>query len=45
MNLIVAMTKNYAIGNKNELLFHLPTDLKNFKEKTTNKVVVMGLNT
>ena len=45
MNLIVAITRNYAIGNKNKLLFHLPKDLKYFKEKTTNKVVVMGLNT
>ncbi len=42
MNFIVAVTKNYAIGRKNQLLFHLPADLKYFKEKTTGKVVIMG---
>ncbi len=42
MNFIVAVTKNYAIGRKNQLLFHLPSDLKYFKEKTTGKVVIMG---
>ena len=45
MNLIVAVTNNYAIGKNNSLLFHLPTDLKFFKEKTLNKVVVMGRKT
>lgn len=42
MNLIVAVSKNFAIGKNNGLLFHLPSDLKYFKEKTLNKVVVMG---
>lgn len=45
MNLIVAVTKNYAIGKDNKLLFHLPLDLKFFKEKTTGKVVIMGERT
>ena len=45
MNLIVAVTKNYAIGKDNNLLFHLPADLKFFKEKTIGNVVVMGKKT
>ena len=31
MNFIVAVTNDYAIGKNNDLLFHLPTDLKYFK--------------
>ncbi len=45
MNLIVAITKNYAIGKNNQLLFHLPTDLAYFKMQTTDKIVVMGERT
>ena len=45
MNLIVAVTNDYAIGKGNDLLFHLPTDLAFFKEKTINKVVIMGERT
>lgn len=45
MNLIVAVSENYGIGKDNKLLFNLPMDLKYFKEKTQNKVVVMGRKT
>lgn len=45
MNFIVAVDNNYAIGKKNKLLYDIPADLKYFKEKTLNKVVVMGENT
>lgn len=45
MNIIVACDKNFAIGNKGNLLCHLTNDLKFFKEKTMNKVVVMGRKT
>ena len=45
MNFIVAVTNDYAIGKNNDLLFHLPTDLKYFKEKTLNKIVIMGEKT
>ena len=41
MNLIVAVTNDYAIGKGNDLLFHLPKDLQYFKEKTINKIVVI----
>ena len=42
MNLIVAVDKNWAIGKQNKLLYHLPEDLKYFKEKTLNKTIIMG---
>ena len=45
MNFIVAVSEDYGIGKDNDLLFNLPTDLKYFKEKTLNKVVVMGRKT
>lgn len=42
MNFIVAVSQDFAIGKDNDLLFNLPSDLKYFKEKTLNKVVIMG---
>lgn len=45
MNLIVAVSLDYAIGKDNKLLFRLPTDMAFFKEKTMGKVVVMGEKT
>lgn len=45
INIIVACTKNGAIGRNNELLYHLKEDLKNFKTLTTNNVVIMGRKT
>ena len=32
MNLIVAVDKNWAIGNKGELLVRIPADQKFFRE-------------
>lgn len=45
MNLIVAVDKNWAIGNKNQLLVRIPADQKFFRETTTGKTVVMGRKT
>lgn len=45
MNMIVAVDKNWAIGNKNSLLVRIPSDQKFFRETTTGKVVVMGRKT
>ncbi|MCL2388564.1 MAG: dihydrofolate reductase [Defluviitaleaceae bacterium] len=45
MNLSVAVSANWGIGYKNELLFRIHEDLQRFKELTTGKVVVMGHNT
>ena len=45
MNAIVAVDKNWGIGKHNDLLFHLPVDMKFFRQKTLGKVVAMGSNT
>lgn len=45
MKAIVAVDKKWGIGKKNDLLFSLPEDMKFFREKTLNKVVLMGSNT
>lgn len=45
MNLIVAVDRNWAIGNKNDLLVSIPADMRFFRETTMNKVVVMGRKT
>lgn len=42
MNLIVSVDNNWGIGYENDLLYKIPTDLAYFKDKTINKVVVMG---
>ena len=39
---IVAVGKNLEIGKDNELLWHLPADMKYFKEITTGHHVIMG---
>lgn len=45
MNLIVAVDKNWAIGNGGRLLVSIPNDHKMFREETTGKVVVLGRKT
>lgn len=45
MNLIVACDRNFAIGNNGKLLCNLPEDMRNFKDKTSGKVVIMGRKT
>lgn len=45
MNLIVAVDRNWAIGNKNSLLVSIPADHKFFRQETTGKVVVLGRKT
>lgn len=45
MNLIVAVDRNWAIGNKNKLLVSIPNDMKNFRKITTGNVIVMGRKT
>lgn len=44
-SIIVAIGKNNEIGKNNQLLWHIPEDLKKFKEITQGKTVVMGRNT
>lgn len=45
ISIIVAIAQNFAIGKNNDLLFHLPNDLKRFKQITIGHPVIMGRNT
>lgn len=45
LSAIAAMSQNRVIGKDNKLPWHLPEDLKYFKEKTKNKVLIMGRKT
>lgn len=42
---VVAMGRNNEIGFQNQLLWHLPKDLKHFKELTTDHPIIMGRKT
>jgi len=45
LSTIVAVAKNNVIGKDNKLIWHLPEDLKRFKNITTGKVIIMGRKT
>lgn len=45
ISIIVAASQNWVIGNKNTLPWHLSDDLKNFKQVTLNKHIIMGRKT
>jgi len=45
ISIIVAMDEKNAIGRDNQLLWHLPYDLKNFKEITSGHAIIMGRRT
>ena len=45
ISIIVAIAENFAIGKNNDLLFHLPNDLKHFKQITSGHTIIMGRNT
>lgn len=45
LSLIVAVSRNNVIGKDNGLIWHLPDDLKHFKELTTGKTIIMGRKT
>jgi dihydrofolate reductase len=45
VSIIVAIARNHAIGKNNKLLWHLPNDLKHFKDVTTGHTVIMGRKT
>ncbi len=42
---ILSVDKKYGIGKNNDLLFHLPLDMKFFRETTKGHMVFMGENT
>lgn len=45
MNIIVAVDKNWSIGNQGQLLVSIPEDKRLFREETLGKVIVMGRKT
>ena len=45
ISLVVAAANNNAIGKNNQLLWHLPNDMKYFKNVTWGMPVVMGRKT
>lgn len=45
MNIIAAVDRNWAIGQKGRLLVSIPNDQKHFREETIGKVVVSGRRT
>lgn len=42
LSMIAAVGENLELGYKNQLLCHLPIDLKHFKEITSGHTVIMG---
>lgn len=45
ISIIVAVSEDLGIGIGNELLWHIPEDLKRFKKLTLGKTVIMGKKT
>jgi dihydrofolate reductase len=45
ITIIAAIAKNNALGKDNDLIWHLPADLKRFKKVTTGHYILMGRNT
>ncbi len=45
ISIIVAIAENLAIGKNNDLLWHIPADLKRFKQITSGHPVIMGKRT
>ncbi|MEI8007656.1 MAG: dihydrofolate reductase, partial [Bacteroidota bacterium] len=42
LSIIVAIAENLAIGKDNDLLWHIPEDLKRFKQITSGHTIIMG---
>ena len=45
LSIIVAKAKNNIIGKDNKMIWHLPEDLKHFKELTIGHTIIMGRKT
>lgn len=45
VSIVVAVSKNNAIGRNNELIYWLPNDLKRFKAITSGHTIIMGRKT
>jgi len=45
ISMIACIGKNRELGKNNDLIWHLPNDLKYFKKVTSGKTVIMGRRT
>ena len=45
ISIIVAIAENNAIGKNNDLLWHIPEDMKRFKQITSGHKIIMGKRT
>lgn len=45
ITIIAAIAENNALGKDNQLIWHLPADLKRFKKVTLNHHIIMGRKT
>ncbi len=45
ISIIVAIAENHAIGRNNELLWHIPEDMRRFKRITNGHKIIMGKRT
>ena len=45
LSMIACVGKNLELGKNNDLIWHLPNDLKYFKSVTKGKTVIMGRRT
>lgn len=45
ITIIAAIANNNALGKDNQLIWHLPADLRRFKKVTSNHCVIMGRKT
>ena len=45
ISMIAAIGKNNELGKNNNLIWHIPNDMKFFQETTMNHIVVMGRKT
>ena len=42
LSIIVAVSDNHVIGKDNKLIWHMPADMKFFKDKTTGHYIITG---
>ena len=45
ISIVVAIADNNVIGKDNQLIWHLPADLRHFKQKTMGHPMIMGRKT
>lgn len=45
IKLIFTKSANNVIGKENDIIWYMPNDLNDFKEKTTGNIVLMGMKT